>query len=69
MLEGIDVSTPEFFLPQESPEKTAQQLFDELEYDDFCDDAQLLDVLRYLRRSVLLDIPCGWRSSLPDWLV
>lgn len=48
--------------------KTTRQMFDSLVYEDYCDDALLVDVCRYLRRSVLLEIPPEWRDALPSWL-
>ena len=56
------------FWPQVCPEMTTKELFDSLDYDDWCEDAEILDVLRYARRSIFLEIPTEWRSSLPSWL-
>ena len=42
-----------------------KELFDQLTYDDMWDDAGVIDCIKYARGSKLLEIPSGWRDSMP----
>ena len=54
--------------PQVIEEQSAKEAFDLLDYGDLCEDAEMVQVVRYLRGSTKLVIPDGWRELLPDHL-
>ena len=54
--------------PQVIENQSFKEAFQLLDYGDLWKDAQMLEVVRYLRGSTKLVIPDGWRELLPDHL-
>ena len=54
--------------PQVHEAKSVKEVFQELDYGDLCEDAEMVQVVRYLRGPTKLVIPDGWRELLPDHL-
>ena len=44
------------------------EMFNELDYSDMCEDANLLAVVCYLKGSKKLSIPAQWRAFIPKEL-
>ena len=64
---GLSKQLPAFKVEVE-PGLCALQMFSEAGYEDDCSDANLREVVYYLRGCTGLQIPASWRPLLPEYL-
>ena len=53
---------------QVKPERSLPELFEQLDFEDMWDDAELVSPVRYCRASKSLRLPAEWRDVFPTWL-